>query len=690
MITDKERIYIIERLAQGEDIPEDFKEKLFPSLKKEYEIQYAGKMRKSDLLADEDGTFAVPLQVEKVYNGRRVSYEDGWRNLIVFGDNLQFLKSVYKNEDPLIKDKVKGKVKLIYIDPPFATESDFNSNTGEKAYTDKTKGAEFIEFIRRRLILAREILANDGSIYVHLGTIKSHYIKVVMDEVFGENNFKNEIVWQRTDPHNDAHNQYGIIHDVILYYTKSSNYLYKWDAITTDLSEAALKEYRFYKDENGVVHERDFPIDKCPENWEIFKLNDATQKGNNKDRQFDWRGMKLKPNTQWLGTYEEMEEKLKNGELYLPKYPKGAKRCKVGYLRQRLEEGQVVQDIWTDTGRMKGGRGSYPTQKPDLLLKRIIEASSNEGDLVMDFFGGGGTTAAVAEALGRRWITCDIGKFSFYTMQKRLLNIQDEKFFKRGKKYGKLAKSFVTVNTGIYDLAAMQKMESEKYINFSLQLFEVKSNPTKIRGIEFQGERKDGYPVLVWEFWKYKDSSVDENYLNQLSEILGSSASKRIYIIAPANAVDFIEDNYEVGDINFIFLKIPYQVIRELHPVDFSKMRQPQSRKSINDLDKAIGFHFMQQPTVEAKIEDGVLVVSKFLSNFRNEDTKKDMDNFESLSMVIIDNDYNGEEFIMDNCYFKDDIVIEGDTMTIPINGENGRKCVIFVDIYGNEFKQVF
>lgn len=221
MITDSERKYLIECLANGKDIPEDFKEKLFPVVKREYEIQYAGKMRKSDILADEDGTFAVPLQVEKVYNGKREAFDDGWRNLLVFGDNLQFLKTIYKNEDPIIKDKVKGKVKLIYIDPPFGTESDFTSDTGEKAYTDKTKGADFIEFIRRRLIVAREILANDGSIYVHLDTKRSHYIKIVMDEVFGENMFRNEIIWQRTDPHNDAKKRYGNIHDSILFYTKS-------------------------------------------------------------------------------------------------------------------------------------------------------------------------------------------------------------------------------------------------------------------------------------------------------------------------------------------------------------------------------------------------------------------------------------------------------------------------------------
>ena len=159
---------LIERLKKGENIPEDYKYKLFPTKQKEYELVYGGKMRKEDILANEDDVFPVPLQVEKVFNGNRETWNDGWKNMIVFGDNLQFLKTIYENKDPLIKDKVKGKVKLIYIDPPFATESDFEAQQGQKAYVDKAKGAEFVEFLRRRLIVAREILSDDGNIYVHL------------------------------------------------------------------------------------------------------------------------------------------------------------------------------------------------------------------------------------------------------------------------------------------------------------------------------------------------------------------------------------------------------------------------------------------------------------------------------------------------------------------------------------------
>lgn len=175
---------------------------------KEYELVYAGKMRKEDVLANEDGVFPVPLQVEKVFNGEEYppfnsplnkgGQKGGdWRNMVVFGDNLQFLKTVYENKDPLIKYKVKGKVKLIYIDPPFGTGDEYDGNKGQRAYTARAKGAEFVEFLRRRLILAKEILADDGSIFVRQDYHFGHYIKLVMDEVFGKENFQNDLIVNR-------------------------------------------------------------------------------------------------------------------------------------------------------------------------------------------------------------------------------------------------------------------------------------------------------------------------------------------------------------------------------------------------------------------------------------------------------------------------------------------------------------
>lgn len=614
-LTIQEREFLMECLANGSTIPEDFREKLFPTTHKEYELRYAGKMRKEDILADQDGTFAVPLQVEKIYNGEREKFKDDWRNMLVFGDNLQFLKTLYKNEDPLIKDKVKGKVKLIYIDPPFGTASDFEGDNGQKAYTDKSKDADFVEFIRRRLVVAKELLSDDGSLYIHLDWKKAHYIKTILDEIFGENNFRNEIIWTYTGPSAPGQKQFSRKHDVIFWYTNSTTkWIFNKDSVRIPYHNTTAGKFESEGTGFGGTI-ADLSLGKIPEDW-------------------------------W----------------YLP----------------------IVSRIRTEIL-------GYPTQKPEILLERIIKASTNEDDIVLDFFGGSGTTCAVAEKLGRRWITCDIGKFSFYTIQKRLLNIQKSKSLDKSKKlYEKLAKTFVTVNTGIYDLKKMQELNQDKYIEFVLQLFEVTPKKQTKKGFAFHGERKDGYPVIVWDYWNNKESNLDIFFLENLHQTLGKSVSKRVYIIAPANAVDFISDFHELDDVRYYFLKIPYQIIKELHPKDFAKIRQPKSKKNVNDLDNAIGFHFSLQPEVEATFEDNKLIIKKFISNFREEETNKELENFESLSMVVIDNNYNEKDgFIMSDCIFSEDIESVQSTLHIPLQNTGDNICVIFIDIYGNEFKQV-
>lgn len=259
-LREERKEYIIKLLKEGKELPEKFKYFLFPTKQKEYELVYAEKIRKEDLLANEDGVFPVPLQIDKVFNGERESWDDGWKNMIVFGDNLQFLKTVYENEDPLIKDKVKGKVKLIYIDPPFATESDFKGKEGQKAYRDKTKGAEFVEFLRRRLILAREILADDGFIMVHLDWKKSHYIKLILDEVFGESNFRSEIIWRssKTSGRVARPKKFDMVTTSIFLYAKKDNsYLNKQKKVVLYTEDECKEKFKW--DEKEKKYFKDSP-----------------------------------------------------------------------------------------------------------------------------------------------------------------------------------------------------------------------------------------------------------------------------------------------------------------------------------------------------------------------------------------------------------------------------------------------
>ena len=638
-------------------------------------------MRKEDILANEDGVFPVPLQVEKIFNGDE--YPAGckdWRNMIVFGDNLQFLKTIYENKDPLIKNKVKGKIKLVCIDPPFATESDFKSKGGDKAYTDKIKGADFIEFLRRRLVVAREILSDDGNIIVHLDNKKIHYAKIVLDEVFGEVNYINEIVWNkgREGGSSRSHSPSSSMpteYQNILIYSKNRKDRF-WNPILGPYKESTIKNIQ--KDKEGWYYTRG-RMGRNPAEWEIEA------------------GVGLKS--------------------YVFKDTTKSKEDVIKQITSAGAEFVSVGDVWNNEMVKFSQITDYPTEKPEGLLKLFIKAATNEGDIVLDFFGGSGTTAAVAEKLNRKWITCDIGKLSFYTMQKRILTIQDSKDLENPKKkYDKKARSFVTVNTGLYDLQKVFKLKNDDYINFVMNLFEVEPVNKKIGGIKIDGQKKDGYYVLIYPYWEFKKASVDEEYLEDLHLNIGKKVGGRLYIIAPANYVDFISDYHEIDRTRYYFLKVPYQIIKELHKVQFKKFRQPQSKRNVNDLDDAIGFHFIRQPEVDSKlVKKGGNIeihITKFLSNYLEEETDGELKNFESLAMALIDNNYNDREFVMDEFYFAEDLLPKKkktekedeqnedeikedlkrlDRLVIPLNKEDcGDKImVVYVDIYGNEFKEV-
>ena len=215
-MTPEQRERLIEILRADQEIDPEWHRILFPSGKREYELIYGGKEREEDILAD---TMAVPLQPVRTF-GRN---GNGWHNMLVFGDNLQVMKTLL---DMKSRGKLKNAdgtpgVRLVYIDPPFATMQDFAGSQDQKAYQDKVSGAEFIEFLRKRLIFLRELMTLDGVIYVHLDNRRAHYLKIILDEVFGENNFRNAIVWKRSDAHSDVAQgrnapRKGLRHDLLL------------------------------------------------------------------------------------------------------------------------------------------------------------------------------------------------------------------------------------------------------------------------------------------------------------------------------------------------------------------------------------------------------------------------------------------------------------------------------------------
>jgi adenine-specific DNA-methyltransferase len=339
----------------------------------------------------------------------------------------------------------KGKIDLIYIDPPFDVGADFtmqlpigdekemlwkDQSTMEMvAYRDTWgKGTDsYLYMIYERFILMRELLSEKGSIYVHLGSQVSHYCKVILDEVFSKDRFINEIIWQRSNPHGHVASTYGEIVDYILYYTKTEHYLFE-QQFTEAKEEYIDKFYRF--EEKG----------------RRYRLVTLTAKGQGSGKKFGDKVIEPPPGCHWRWGQERIDEAWKQGLIVITSG--GAIHFKHFLDNNR---GTPLQNIWADEEvrnihASSLERAFFPTQKPESILERIIKVSSTEGDLVADFFCGSGTLGAVAERLGRRWIMADLGRFAIHTSRKRLIDLQ-RTLHSEGKRY----RAFDVYNLGRYE-----------------------------------------------------------------------------------------------------------------------------------------------------------------------------------------------------------------------------------------------
>jgi adenine-specific DNA-methyltransferase len=380
---------------------------------------------------------------------------DDFRNRLIWGDNRLALLA--------LKGEFRGAINLIYVDPPFDIGADFklpvligDNNTLEKdqsileevAYRDIWgKGVNsYLSFIYERLALAKELLSERGSLFIHVGPAVSHLVRLVGHDIFGHEGLVNEIVWERSDPHNDAKKKLGVVTDRILWFSKSGSPYYDADAQREELSTSAEGEYSLLEMSDGTVINYKGNEDKAGRR---FKLENTTWKGSNPKKKFEWRGVRPPPKREWIYDFAGMEAALDRGELYLRDPRKGSTRCKKMYLDEN--KGIYLQDLWVDVGRMKGG-SDYPTQKPEALLHRIIDIACPKDGLVLDFFCGSGTTGAVAETLGRRWIMCDLGRFAIHYSRKRLIGLQRD-LFEADEQY----RSFDVYNLGRYERQWWQK-----------------------------------------------------------------------------------------------------------------------------------------------------------------------------------------------------------------------------------------
>ena len=412
-LSENEKRDIIKYIESGKPLPEKYRFLLFND-SREVELLWNGK-------TDEVENTVLPFQtIEhideprdeskiKIQNslfdlsGRQIQ---GWTNKLIWGDNKLILSSL-KN-GPLRKQIEKeGGLKLIYIDPPFDVGADFSFNieVGEESFTKKPsiieeiayrdtwgKGADsFISMIYERLKLMHDLLADDGSIYVHCDWRVNSYMRLILDEVFGENNYRNEIIWHY-EKWTAPSKSYQKNHDIIFFYTKFDKYKFNEQKIITDNLKNKYKAGYLIGGgfgSNGlVVYDKENP---------------------------------------------KVIEMIRSGKY------------QVHYAETK---GKPLSDVWDIPfiNPVAIERLDYPTQKPEKLIERIIKASSSEGDLVADFFCGSGTTLAVAEKLERKWIGSDLGRFSIHTTRKRMINTQREL-----KKEGKDFRAFEILNIGKYE-----------------------------------------------------------------------------------------------------------------------------------------------------------------------------------------------------------------------------------------------
>ena len=493
-LTEQEQQEIIRFLEADKPLPEKYRFLLFED-KREVELVWNGK-------TNEVCNIVLPFQSIELVDEPRAEKPDettlqlglfdergrqrkGWTNKLIWGDNKLILSSL-KNGPLREEIEEQGGLKLIYIDPPFDVGADFSMDIeiGDDTFTKKPsileeiayrdtwgKGADsFIAMIYERLILMRDLLAEDGSIYVHCDWRMVGYLRIVIDEVFGPDHFQNIITWRR-GPQKSHGLGYGHNADYIIYGTKTDRLV--WNIQTGELSDEYLESFK--EDEYGKYVTTPLHSGRPPKNVP------------------EWRGVKPPSGRGWAYTIETLEKLDKEGKVEWSK--NGVPRLK-RYLSEI--KGAAVQEIWTDIKPLLAKSSShvgYPTQKPEALLERIIKASSNEGDLVADFFCGSGTTAAVAEKLGRKWICTDLGKFAVHTTRKRMIGVQ-----RQLKADGEDYRAFEILNLGKYERQHyiglnpnLREMEQEQ------QLEEKEKAFINLILRAYSAQKKDGFTAFQGE-----------------------------------------------------------------------------------------------------------------------------------------------------------------------------------------------
>lgn len=600
-------------------------------------------------------------------------------NRLIWGDNLLVMQA-------LLAQGYEGQIDLIYIDPPFNTGENFNFSSElrlgneiyEKempiserlAYSDTwARGVDsFLDMLYPRFLLMKKLLSEMGSIYVHCDINASHYIKIILDEIFGKENFRNEIIWQRTSARSDS-KTYNHIHDVIFFYTKSLN-KFKWQKQFVEQSDSYISNFFRYEDKRGryrLIYPL-LPGKRNGKTGEVWRSIDPNQVGKH-----------------WRYSVDKLEQMDKEGIIQWPK-KEGLPGIKK-YLD--ANQGKILQSIWTDIPPVSGlahEKAGYPTQKPEALMERILTSSSDEQDLIADFFCGSGTTAAVAEKLGRRWITSDLSKTAIQVARGRLVN-QD-------------ANPFLIENLGNYQrqLIYSKEVNLKQMYNIIFKLY----GATPRNDWQGFGISKEDNKSLVFVCEPDRPMNGKKAIeLAKTAKIADGKGYKRVVILAWDYEYNFDEDYHkleknarkELADVEFkIIPSDVYKYLRSTKVGDqelankITFYQKPYMRLS----EPQIGSRVDNEIRVKVKIEQYVVMDIPVKDESKRPEIEKMLHkNFANLiDYWTVDWDYDGEVFRSKWQAIKDRKSSEPVSITADTTLKKGKKYTIavrVVDVFGND-----
>lgn len=589
--------------------------------------------------------------ISGLWKGQTARPEAGqeWMNRLIYGDNLLAMQALIAGDEATGLPSLRGKVDLIYIDPPFDSKADYRTRISlpggdveqkpttieQFGYADMWKDGtvSYLRYMYPRLVLMRELLSDRGSIYVHIDWHVGHYVKVLLDDIFGKDNLVNEIVW---------HYQSGGIpqkcfarkHDTILFYSKGNNSRFN-------------------------VNEANFPRNKCQACGHVI------EKWNNLKKEKDENGR----------IYRTIKS---NGHIY----------------RYYDDEPVLLPDVWFDISHIQQKdpqRTGYATQKPEALLERIIKASSNEGDLVCDFFGGSGTTAAVAERLKRRWITTDIGKPATLVMRKRFIDQEVKPFFyqsigdyqKEAFGSSKLYKRIGDLSRIVMQLYGALPFSDEQlndrnwgYIKSSRTLVLVDS-PNKLTGVATVRRAYEARNTLLGGGWR-KAVVLGWNFAFDVSRAIEQYRDGVEVLVVPPNLLDELsKKGYEklVRDGSVRFSSLQYLVCKPVQVKPLSK----------------------EEEEVVVELENYILLSPDNIP-LDDKDKEKlrriaDRDPLALIEYWSIDPDYDGITFRSQWQDYRENTANDGDPLhcvsraRLRVPRKEGRRtvCVKAVDVFGFE-----